>query len=271
MAFAYPGEGALDYSPCRYGESKLIFRGPAQALTGAYVAALGGTETYGKYVPDPYPALLAQAMGMAVVNLGCAQAGPDAYLHDPETLGIAGRARAAVVQVMGAQNLSNRYYSVHPRRNDRFLCASPLLRALFPKVDFTEFHFTRHLLSALRRAAPDRFDLVVAELRIVWVKRMKEMLSRLPTDLVLLWLGDRPPPARGLPDLDHDPLLVDQEMLAAIRPLAAVWVEVAGLGPAEGLVHGVMEPVPAVPGPASHRLAAEALAGALTRLISTDS
>ena len=57
MAYEYAGEAALDYFPCRYGQSKLLFRGPRRRLEGAYVAAIGGTETYGKFVPDPYPAL----------------------------------------------------------------------------------------------------------------------------------------------------------------------------------------------------------------------
>ena len=74
-----------------------------------------------------------------------------------------------VVQVMGAQNLTNRFYTVHPRRNDRFLRAAPDLQALYPEVDFTEFHFTRHLLRTLRWSSADRFEVVAEELRAVWV------------------------------------------------------------------------------------------------------
>ena len=58
MAFENPGQGALDYFPCRYGHSKLLFRGPRRKLDGAYCAVLGGSETYGKYVREPYPALI---------------------------------------------------------------------------------------------------------------------------------------------------------------------------------------------------------------------
>jgi predicted Zn-dependent protease len=65
-------------------------------------------------------------------------AGLDAFLHAPQVLALAGAARVTVVQAMGAQALSNRYYRVHPRRNDRFLGPSPALSALFREVDFTE-------------------------------------------------------------------------------------------------------------------------------------
>ena len=131
MAYEYPGDGSLDYYPCRYGTSRVLFRGPRRDLDRPYVAMLGSTETYGKFVPEPYPALTEAATGLRVVNLGYVNAGLDLYLKDPEVLDTAARARVTVVQIMGAQNLSNRFYTVHPRRNDRFTGPTPLLRALF--------------------------------------------------------------------------------------------------------------------------------------------
>ena len=58
MAYEFAGDSALDYFPCRYGQSKLLFRGPRRRFDGPYAAAIGGTETYGKFVADPYPALV---------------------------------------------------------------------------------------------------------------------------------------------------------------------------------------------------------------------
>ena len=82
---------------------------------------------------------------------GICSAGVDVFCADETVLSACNDARAVVFQVMGAHNLSNRYYTVHPRRNDRFLKASALMRNQFPEIDFTEFHFTRHLLTALRK------------------------------------------------------------------------------------------------------------------------
>jgi len=275
MAYAYPGDGALDYYPCRYGTSRLLFRGPRRDLDRAYCAVLGGTETYGKFVPEPFPALVEAATGIRVVNLGCVNAGLDVYLNDPDVIGVAERARAVVVQIVGAQNLTNRFYAVHPRRNDRFLSAAPVLRTIFREVDFTEFHFTRHMLQTLQSTSPDRFEVVAEELRAAWVSRMRALLARFPARSVLLWIGDTVPPGPGRrADLSHDPLLVDHEMVAAVRPHAAAYVEVTGSAEARalgsaGMAFGPLEAPAAsgLPGPAVHREIADALGPVLQRLI----
>ncbi len=273
MAYAYPGAGALDYFPCRYGRSKLLFRGPHRPLEPPYCAVIGGTETYGKFVAAPYPALLEAATGIAVVNLGCVNAGPDAFLNEPAIFDIAAGARITVVQVLGAQNLSNRFYAVHPRRNDRFLRASPALQAMYPEVDFTEFHFTRHMLRSLRATGPQRFDVLADELRTAWLHRMTSLVARLGK-VTLLWLSDRPPPtAAEAAEAPCDPFLVDATMLGALRSLAADYVEVvtSRAARAEGVAGMAFSPLERLaaaelPGPAIHRDVAAALAPRLRRL-----
>ena len=123
MAYDNPGDGALDYFPCRYGKSKLMFRGPRRRLEAPYVAVLGGTETYGKYTPRPYAELAEEYSGAKVVNLGAVNAGTDVYVSDQTVMEACAGASATVLQLGGAQNMSNRFYAVHPRRNDRFLRA----------------------------------------------------------------------------------------------------------------------------------------------------
>lgn len=210
------GAGALDYSPCRYGGSRAVFRGPARDLSRPYVAMLGGSATFGKYVARPFPALVEQALGQPVANLGGMNAGPDFYLSDPCALDIAAGARLAVVQVTGAEALSNPYYRVHSRRNDRFLAASPRLRALFPKVDFSEVHFTRHLLQVLQRSDDRAHAMVVQGLKDNWLARMRLLLARLPVRRLLLWLADSPPPDRA-EGLDPAPSFIDRALLDALR------------------------------------------------------
>ncbi|WP_116131285.1 DUF6473 family protein [Tropicimonas sp. IMCC34043] len=217
MAFERRWGEALDYRPCRYGSSKLVLRGPRKDLTGRYVAFLGGTETYGKFLRRPFPDLLEQALGCETVNLGCINAGTDVYLGDPTILSIARRGQAAVIQVMGAHYGSNRFYSVHPRRNDRFVAASPEMRARFPEVDFTDFAFTGHLVRALHDLAPERFAALVEELQALWVRRMRRLLRRIEAPRVVLWLSDHAPETGSADRLDADPLFVSRPMLKALQ------------------------------------------------------
>ena len=273
MAYVYSG-GALDYAPCHYGMSRVSFRGPMPDLHQPYLAVLGGTEAYGKFVPQPYPALVAAEAGLGLVNLGAVNAGLDLYLNEQDLLQIASRAEAVILQVVGAHNLSNRFYMVHRRRNDRFLGATGALRALYPEVDFTEFSFTRHMLQALMQVSAERFREVAAELRMAWVQRMLALIRLLPDQIVLLWVAaHRPQRPGGFADLTLDPVLVDGGMIASLKPHVACYVE-AVISPAarargvEGMAFAPMDEPAAlgIPGPAAHREVADRLSRALRRL-----
>lgn len=218
MMLMEAGAGALDYLPCRYGASKTMFRGPRRDLSQPYVAVLGGSVAFGRYVAQPYADLVEAGLGRPVANLAALNAGPDFYLSDPDTLEIAAGAAVAVVQVTGAEALSNPFYTVHSRRNDRFLAVTPALKALFPQVDFTDIHFTRHLLQVLRRADAGRFAQVVEGLQGAWLDRMRTLLARLPARRMLLWVTGAGP--------DSDPLYIDRALIDALRGDVTQVVEV---------------------------------------------
>ena len=227
MAYQNLGEGALDYVPCRYGKSKLLFRGPKRKLGGTFVAALGGTETYGKFIARPFPVLTEDLLGAPVVNLGCVNAGIDVFANDQTVIDACSQAEVTVIQITGAQNMSNRFYAVHPRRNDRFLRASNLLKTIYREVDFTEFNFTRHLLTALKAASADKFAMVEQELKEAWVARMKTLVSKIDSKVVLLWLADHTPDDWTSCTVDgSDPLFVDRQMLHEVEPFTSALVEV---------------------------------------------
>lgn len=274
MSYGLAGAPALDYFPCRYGASRGVFRGPQRDVSGDYVAMLGGSQTFGAYVEAPFPALVEEATGHPVANLGGLNAGPDFYLSDPAALDIASAARLAVVQITGAEAMSNPFYTVHNRRNDRFLAASPALRALYPEVEFTDIHFTRHLLLVLRQAGADRFETLVTALKANWQARMQALLARMPDRRVLLWMADAPPPdlARA-PDPVFGPLMIDRAMLAALGPQVTATVEAvpSAAARAEGVrrMQFPLEETPmarCLPGSAAHHEVARALAPVVARL-----
>lgn len=213
--------GGLSYAPCRYGMSRIFFRGPRRQLDEPYLAFVGGTETFGKFIDRPFPTLVEKELRRTCVNFGCVNGGVDAFVNDPTIMAACHDADLTVVQVMGANYLSNRFYSVHPRRNDRFLRASSVLQAIYADVDFSDFTFTRHMLGALHTRSPERFDIVVSELRAAWVARVKNMLGQIGPRTVLLWfskeeLSDIAWDAHPKP-LAADPLFITKAMIDELR------------------------------------------------------
>lgn len=221
MSFHAPASGP-DYYPCRYGGSATVFRGPRSSTTGDYIAVLGSSEVYGRYVEDPFCDQLAERTGRHVVNLGVVNGGVDVFVRDEEIMKVVAGAAHVVVQVMGAANLSNRFFTVHPRRNDRFVRHSAILGSLFPQVDFTDFAFTRHMLVRLLDADPLAFDHVRQELRAAWIARMRLLLGRIPCPKTLL-LIERP----AIGPLGPEPLFIDPDMLHALDGLAGPTIHCA--------------------------------------------
>lgn len=201
----------------QYDGSKLQWRGPRRDLDGAFVACIGGTDTFASHIEEPYPDLLEGTLGVTCVNFGLPNAGIDVFRGDAALIDCASRAAACVLQVPNAINMTNLYYRVHPRRNDRVLEATDAMRALFPGVDFARFSFTRHMLTVLRKHHPEPFVYLQRELASVWVKGMTDFLSRIDAPVVLLWLSSRSPDQlTDRPDLSADPALVSQAMLDAV-------------------------------------------------------
>jgi hypothetical protein len=185
-----------------------------RVLEGRHIAFVGGTATFGRSVAEPFPALVEALLAEPCVNLGQINASAEVALHDPAIGWICQQARAVVLEVTGAANLSNRLYTVHPRRNDRFVKAASTLRAIYPEVDFSEICFTRHLLLQLMTANPDRFAIVQEELRMAWTARMRRLLDQLGPRVLLLWIE---PPETEAGPLGHDPLFVTREMVDGLR------------------------------------------------------
>ena len=253
---------ALRLEPCKYGLSKLPFRGPIRPTQGRFVACLGGSDTFAKYIRKPYPDLIETATGEVCVNLGCQSAGPDVFLHDMAIQSLCHDAAATVIQVVGAANLSNAFYKVHPRRNDRFVAPTQKLTALFPEIDFAEIAFTGHLIECLRSMDNVRFDLVKQHLQRMWLRRMITLTGQCSGPVLLLWL--RSPSTTG------EPAFVTSGMLAALKGHVARVVEVdAHTGETEGMCFAPLDALNAALtfGADVHVKAAKALRAPLMRCL----
>lgn len=212
MSYERLGGDSLEYYPCRYGGAKSIFRGPKKKLDKPFVAFVGGSDFYGRFIEEPMPELVAETTGLLTVNFGIMNAGVDAFLYDGALMTKLASAETTIVQVFAAHTMSNRFYKVHPRRNDRFLMPTELLRTLYQDVDFSDFHFVRHLLTALHLESPDKFRIVVEELQAAWTARMRLLISRLGGKKYLLHITDTSPRPHDA-DLGAEPLFVTQKMV----------------------------------------------------------
>ncbi|MGZ9812123.1 DUF6473 family protein [Pseudoroseicyclus sp. H15] len=261
---------SLNYTPCRYGTSKIFFRGPQRSLDGRYITFVGGTETYGKFIKEPFPSLVERELGTPCVNFGCANASIGAFLAEPTVVDACRGADTNIVQIMGAQNLSNRFYTVHPRRNDRFLKPSTVLEAIYPEVDFADFCFTRHMLSALYELSPERFEIVRGELQQAWSSRMVSFLREIGPQTSLLWFADHLPSDHHWTDraegLQAEPLFVTRRMVDQLRPMvrSVILVQPSANARAEGTGEMFFAPqdegaAAGLPGPKAHREAAAAI------------
>ncbi|MDP5219720.1 DUF6473 family protein [Ruegeria sp. 2205SS24-7] len=267
MSYQIPGAASLDEMTCFYGNSRLPVRGPRRDLDTRYLACLGGAETFGRFVPAPFVELLERRLRRKAVNLGSLNCGLDAWLGDPDLVSIAKGADLCVLQLPCLHQLSNRFYRVHPRRNDRFLKASEGLSALYPEVDFTEFHFTGHLIMHLKASDMERFAAVQAELQRAWLSRMQGLISCLDTQVLLLRLQKIDEETGG------DPAPISVEMLEQIAPHAQAALDItvrpAGQSMELGdMIFGTMQQPSAehMLGAVTHQLIADKLARAIRDL-----
>lgn len=277
MTYDVLGPKALDYLPCHYGTSRLVFRGPQRVLEAPYVAFVGGTQTFGKFIEQPYPLRVEHLTGVTSVNLGQVGAGVDVFLSDQMVQQVAQYARVTVLEVLGAAHMSNPLYKVHRRRNDRFLSASAELRNLYPEVDFTEFSFVKHMLRQLSRVDPTRFAVVKRKLQKVWQRRMRRLVGRLGEQVVLVRFNGK----RGDQQDDWEaemgigPAFVTDEMLAQLEESVGKVVDLppersrTWMPPEDGLVFDMWEEAAAqtVAGPQTHQSAADRLRPVLDGLM----
>lgn len=275
MKFDRITRGSLDYCYYRHGKSKTQYRGPRPDLGGRYCAFIGSTETFGKFVARPFSHLVQDQLGVVCANFGSVNAGVEKFLKDPSILLACSGARVTVIGVTGAHNLSNRFYSVHPRHSDRFVKPSKMLETLYREVDFSEIHYTRHLLKTLLAADPAKFPIIVDELKQAWLSRMKSLLEMIESKTILLWMADHAPGDGTDPDdLGPDPLFIDQEMMDSLCPLVTKVVEVVASpdSRAAGLTGMLFSPgeeavAAEMPGPLLHEQVAAQLAGPLQSLL----
>lgn len=272
---------AINYQEYRFGRSQQRFRGPKPDLSKPYIAVIGGSEVYGRFVPNTFTHQLSHRLKMPVVNWGTPGAGPTFFLKDPTVLEACSNAKICVVSAMGAVPTSNRLYSVYKRRNSRVRSVSENLSDLYPGVDHTDYRFAHNMLRAFHKECGQRFRIVEREIQAAWIARMRELLDDIDSVKVLLWMSGRSPDDDAGPSADENfvkfPSFVTREMFETVAEFADAVVEyVASYTIAEDKEDGRIfdDPIkrPAInwPGPTMHSQTADVLEAPLRSILSVN-
>lgn len=219
MSYVAGGAGATAVPVHRYKGSKLWFRGTQRDSVSDEIVVLGGSEGFGRFVKEPFPKILEDRLQRRVENFAVQSAGIDTFLQDPVSIKRARNAPICIVQAFPADMLSNRYYRVHPRRNDRLVEPTKVLKALFPEVDFTAFHFTGHMLNELSGVSRVRFENVVRELNRALLAKYKLLFHALGSSLILL-LCVRYSQHKPTGNCTEQPYFVSNKTMLALEKLA---------------------------------------------------
>jgi len=228
----------IDYRMEELPGTGLSFRGPLPAVLepGRFIACVGAAQTFGCFCERPYPALLADRLGLPVLNLGYGGAGPRFFGSRPELVALLGRAAAVVIQVMSGRSEDNTLFEsgglefLRRRSDGAWLGAAEAWRQVLDGDTYFPDREARWLRWCARRAGRLRARRLVAETRGNWVASHAKLARGLAVPRVLLWFAQRSP--RWSPSfrdlgrlLGEFPHLVDEEMVAVLRPLHERYVE----------------------------------------------
>ncbi|WP_029115704.1 DUF6473 family protein [Mycobacterium sp. URHB0044] len=99
----------VDYGYWELPGSGIRFRGPEVNFEdpAPYLVCAGAAQTFGCFVARPYPTLLAEQLGMRVVNLGLGSATPSVFSSNDRLLEVINGGQVLVLQVMAARQETN--------------------------------------------------------------------------------------------------------------------------------------------------------------------
>jgi len=196
------------------------FRGPEIDLSRSYLACVGAAQTFGRFVAEPYPALLGARLGIPVLNLGIGGAGPRQFLK-PAFLQLLNQAEAVVIQVLSGRSASNSLF-------DNSVSGGMVGRVRVDQSMRRSDEFFREFCATASR---DALAALVAETRDDYMASFIQLLQKITAPKILLWLSTRPPGAHD--DYSNPPnsvfgpfpQLVNRKMAAELAACADEYVE----------------------------------------------
>jgi hypothetical protein len=177
-AYARRDHEIVDYEYWELPRSGIHFRGPAVDLDdpAPYFVCAGAAQTFGCFVPKPYPSLLANSLDMRVVNLGLGSATPSVFASNDRLLEVINGADFLILQVMAARQEGNSRLEmigtdlVHDRRHGDDLPA----------------HMAWQRILDEERSELDRY---IAESQQSWIDHYRQLLAHIKVPVVLFYFS----------------------------------------------------------------------------------
>ena len=221
---------AIDYGMWKLSDSLPPLRGPeiGPLSPRAYGVVLGAAQAFGRFCLKPFPALISERIGMPVLNLGLAGAGPRMFMRK-NFLNVINDAAFVIVQVMSGRSLGNSVFDCpnHGGTLVRRYGDNPkpqfALEAWREWMKELEAQFERE-----ERIA--RIQALCEETRTLWVGEMALLREMIRPPTLLFWFATR--------EMDYEefysdpelvfgefPQLINARCVRAIQPLFDGFVE----------------------------------------------
>lgn len=175
----------VDYHEFHLAGCDIPFRGPGfdpfAAAPGSYFTCLGAAQTYGCFFERPYPTILAESLGLPVLNLAVGGAGPGFYAGMDVLLEAANRGRFVILQCMSGRSESNARYAA-----DGYV---EFVRDRQTGETVTSSEAWHRIVADGLEAAEQR----LAESRQSWIASSLGLLERLRVPVVFFWYSRREP------------------------------------------------------------------------------
>lgn len=179
-------ERAIDYQLWKLPGTNLEARGPGlPELPERFFVAIGAAQTFGRFVPQPYCALVAERIGLPAVNLGFSGAGPSFFTQHPPLLDVINRAEFAIMQFFSGRSVSNSRFVVQLNQGlVRPRGAVPEVPAAFAEDAYRRFLHDESIEEVVR---------LRTEARVNYIAEMNALLDRIHVPVMLLYWSTRPP------------------------------------------------------------------------------
>lgn len=233
--YDHPEEWSLDYSKrdheivdYKYYEIAGIpgvqFRGPPPSQddldSGNYFTCLGGAQANGIFVENAFGDIIADHIGLPVLNLSVGGGGAGFYLQAPGLLELVNKGRFSIVQVMTARTEPNQRFGAYG-----------FVEALLD-LKTGQQTSTMEAWPLIFNEEQDKAPQYVAESLENWVRRYRELAANISVPKILFYFSDKDldeaidyEASDTMAILGKFPQFVDTKSLDEVRPLFDAYVE----------------------------------------------